>query len=174
MPYDISFTRISMIKMGEPMGKTPYLIALYSFTSMSYANDTTDIESMKKLYKRPSLSEIPYPKDNLYNKDRENLGKMLFFDPRLSFSNVTSCSTCHNPSFSWGDSLPKGVGFHHQELGRKTPTIINLAWAEKLFWDGRASSLEEQSLGPIQSEKEMNLSLNKMVAKINKIEIAPM
>ncbi len=149
-----------------------FIITYFSIliNSYSHAEIENNIENMKKLYVRPDLSQIPYPKDNLYNKDRENLGKMLFFDPRLSGSNVTSCATCHNPSFSWSDSLPKGIGYHHQELGRRTPTILNLAWAENLFWDGRAQSLEEQSLGPIQSEKEMNLSLKKMVEKISKID----
>lgn len=147
-------------------------ISLFSLllSSIGYANNTNNLDKIKQMYKRPDLNNIPYPKDNLYNKNRESLGKMLFFDPRLSFSNVTSCATCHNPSFSWQDSLPKGIGFNHQQLGRKTPTILNLAWSEKLFWDGRAHSLEEQSLGPIQSTKEMNLSLDKMVSKINNIE----
>ena len=140
------------------------------FNSFSQAKDDNNIENMKKSYIRPELNKIPYPKDNLYSKDREELGKLLFFDPRLSGSNVTSCATCHNPAFSWSDSLPKGIGFNHQELGRRTPTILNLAWAENLFWDGRAQSLEEQSLGPIQSKKEMNLSLDKMVEKVSKIE----
>src|SRR5207248_6637262 len=52
-----------------------------------------------------------------------------------------------NPGFAWGDGLSKGIGHGMKELGRRTPTILNLAWAELLFWDGRASSLEEQALG---------------------------
>ncbi|KAB8039201.1 c-type cytochrome [Silvanigrella paludirubra] len=146
------------------------ILSIFSFNNLASAMEDLTIEKLKKTYKRPTQNEIPYPKDNLYNKKREDLGKMLFFDPRLSYSNVTSCATCHNPSFSWQDSLPKGVGFNHQQLGRKTPTILNLAWSENLFWDGRAPSLEAQSLGPIQSAKEMNLSLDKMVSKINRID----
>jgi cytochrome c peroxidase len=94
------------------------------------------------------------------------LGRTLFFDPRLSGSNWISCATCHNPALDWGDGLPKGIGHGMKELGRRTPTILNLAWSEAFFWDGRASSLEEQALGPIASPGEMNLATDKMVTKI--------
>jgi cytochrome c peroxidase len=115
------------------------------------------VADMKKKYRRPK--SIPYLETNKYSKEREALGKMLFFDPRLSGSNAISCATCHNPSFGWGDALPKGVGHGHKELGRKTPTILNLAWTERLMWDGRFNWLEGQALGPIGSEAEMNMKV---------------
>ncbi len=146
------------------------LCIVLPFTLSAFADNIKDIASLKKEYLRPKVNTPPYPTDNLYNKDRENLGKMLFFDPRISSSKITSCATCHNPSFSWGDGLPKGVGVNHQVLGRRTPTLLNLAWADRFFWDGRAHSLEEQSLGPIQAEKEMNLTLVKMVAVLKAID----
>ena len=111
-----------------------------------------------------------FPKDNLHTPERETLGKALFFDPRLSGANSISCASCHNPSFSWGDGLPKGVGHGSKEVGRRTPTILNTGYAELLFWDGRAGSLEEQALGPIAAPGEMNLPLNQMVAKLKAIE----
>jgi cytochrome c peroxidase len=118
-------------------------------------------------YRRPS--DVPYPKDNQFTKERELLGRTLFFDPRLSASNWISCATCHNPAFSWGDGLPKGLGHGMQVLGRRTPTILNLAWGEPLFWDGRAQSLEDQALGPIASPAEMNLPLDQMIARLKAI-----
>ncbi len=126
------------------------------------------LEKLKSAYQRPTV--IPFPSDNHYTKDREALGRTLFFDPRLSGSNFISCATCHNPAFSWGDGLPKGIGHGMKTLGRRTPTILNLAWTELLFWDGRAEGLEGQALGPIQSPAEMNLSLEELVAKIGKID----
>jgi uncharacterized protein (TIGR03000 family) len=90
-------------------------------------------------YKRPTA--IPYPPDNPYSDAKARLGQSLFFDPRLSGSNWISCASCHNPSFAWGDALPKAIGHGMRELGRRTPTVLNLAWSELLFWDGRASSL---------------------------------
>ena len=94
---------------------------------------------------------------------------MLFFDPRLSNSQVMSCATCHNPSFAWGDSLPKGVGHGHKQLGRRTPTILNSAFNEVQFWDGRAHSLEEQAIGPIVAAGEMNFSIDQAVENISAI-----
>jgi cytochrome c peroxidase len=118
-------------------------------------------------YARPAST--PYPDDNRYSPDREELGKALFFDPRLSGSGWISCASCHNPALSWGDGLPRAIGHGMQTLGRRTPTILNLAWAEALFWDGRAATLEEQALGPIQAEGEMNLPLDEMVTRVASI-----
>ena len=109
---------------------------------------------------------VPCPADNQITPARVDLGKKLFFDPRLSGPNSISCASCHNPAFSWGDGLPRGVGFGSKELGRRTPTILNLAFGELMFWDGRAGSLEEQALGPIQSAGEMNLPLDQLAAKV--------
>lgn len=125
-------------------------------------------QDLKNKYKRPT--EIPFPDNNPHTPERETLGKFLFFDTRMSGSGILSCASCHNPSFAWGDGLPRGVGHGHQELARKTPTILNSAWNELQFWDGRAESLEEQALGPIEAEKEMNMSLEEAVGVINSIE----
>jgi cytochrome c peroxidase len=121
----------------------------------------------KTKYFRPA--SIPFPADNQYSKDRELLGATLFFDPRLSGSRMVSCARCHNPGLSWGDGLPRGIGNHRKELARKTPTILNLAWADLLFWDGRAQSLEEQALGPIASPAEMNQPLDEMIAVVTNV-----
>ncbi|HTI68399.1 MAG TPA: cytochrome c peroxidase [Candidatus Limnocylindria bacterium] len=118
-------------------------------------------------YRRPA--SVPCPEDNRPSAARVDLGKRLFFDPRLSGPNSISCASCHNPAFSWGDGLPKGVGFGSKELGRRTPTILNVAFGELMFWDGRAASLEEQALGPIQSPGEMNQPLEGMVTKLQNI-----
>jgi cytochrome c peroxidase len=115
-------------------------------------------------YQRPAA--LPFPADNTHTVEREELGKALFFDPRLSGSEWISCASCHNPALSWGDGLPRAIGHGMKVLGRRTPTILNLAWADSLFWDGRAGSLEEQALGPIQAEGEMNLPLDQMVGKL--------
>jgi cytochrome c peroxidase len=111
----------------------------------------------------------PHPEANVPTPARVQLGKALFFDPRLSASGVMSCGTCHNPALSWGDGLPRGVGHGMKTLARRTPTILNVAWAELLFWDGRAASLEEQALGPITSPGEMNLSLEELATRIRGI-----
>src|SRR5215510_2763132 len=115
------------------------------------------VAELKAKYERPAA--IPFPPENTHTKEREKLGRTLFFDPRLSASQIMSCGTCHNPALSWGDGLPKAIGHGMNQLERRTPTILNLAEAERLFWDGRATSLEEQALGPIQAPGEMNMPL---------------
>lgn len=148
------------------------LLCLICFSS-AFASDKNDFnfEVVKKDFTRPS--QIPYLENNPYSKEKENLGRLLFFDPRLSKSNMISCSSCHNPSFSWGDSLGLGVGHQHQQLGRKSPTILNLAWTERIMWDGRATHYEGQAMGPIESEAEMATKVDGpdgVVSKIKKIE----
>lgn len=109
---------------------------------------------------------VPAPEDNAMTDTRVTLGKMLFFEPRLSKPGWIACSTCHNPALSWGDGMPRGIGNDMKQLGRRTPTILNLAWATALFWDGREETLEAQALGPIQAAAEMNLPLDSAVARL--------
>lgn len=128
----------------------------------------TDLHALKAQYKRPKT--IPHPENNAYTKERSDLGRTLYFDPRLSRSGLLSCATCHNPAFSFGDGLPKGIGHGMKELDRRSPTLLNLAWATSMFWDGRATTLEEQALSPIQSTVEMNLPLHEMEKRIQNIK----
>lgn len=123
----------------------------------------TSLETLKKEYRRPTA--VPFPADNPFSVEKLRLGQQLYFDPRLSGNNTLSCATCHNPALSWGDGLGKGHGAGGT-LGRRTPTILNLAWADLLMWDGRKSSLEDQALGPVESDMEMNQKLDALVPKL--------
>ena len=123
-----------------------------------------DLATLKARYIRPD--RIPFPADNLYGAAKSDLGRMLFFDPRLSGPSTMSCATCHNPALSWGDGLPTGIGSSANRLGRKSPTILNLAWASAMFWDGRADTLEQQAVGPIQAPGEMNQSMPKLLTTL--------
>jgi cytochrome c peroxidase len=114
-------------------------------------------------------AEVPAPANNAPNADRIELGRALFFDPRLSGSNWISCATCHNPALGWSDGLPTAIGHGFKILGRKTPTVLNTAYNPLQMWDGRKTSLEDQALGPIQSPGEMNLPIEDLVKKINSI-----
>jgi cytochrome c peroxidase len=128
---------------------------------------TTAMETLRAKYARPEA--VPYPADNVPSAAKTLLGVTLFFDPRLSVSNFIACSTCHNPGFSWGDGMARGIGHGMKTLGRRTPTALNLAWTPLLFWDGRAETLEQQALGPIQAPGEMNLPHGEMVKKLTNI-----
>ncbi|MDD9952330.1 MAG: tryptophan tryptophylquinone biosynthesis enzyme MauG [Zetaproteobacteria bacterium] len=154
--------------MRTVLGKIGVLGALLGFAVVPHAVQAKSAKEYRKDYQRPK--SVPYPDENKYSKAREELGKTLFFDPRLSSSNWISCATCHNPAFSWGDGLPLATGHGMKILGRRTPTILNLAWGEDaLFWDGRSDSLEDQALGPIEAAGEMNLPLDQMEKKLQAI-----
>ncbi len=129
--------------------------------------DSAEISALKALFARPD--SIPFPQDNPYSEAKARLGEMLFFDPRLSGSNLLSCGSCHNPSLGWEDGQPTATGQGMQVLARHTPTILNLAWGEVFFWDGRADSLEEQALGPIEAPGEMSQSLESLIPELEAI-----
>ncbi|MEO8534272.1 MAG: cytochrome c peroxidase [Flavobacterium sp.] len=116
------------------------------------------------------LSAVIYPVYNPYSKEKESLGKILFFDPRLSVSGQIACASCHNPELGWTDNLTRSFGHDRQTGKRNSMTILNSAYAKTLFWDGRASSLEDQAQFPIGDPLEMNEKTTIAVDKIAKIK----
>lgn len=116
------------------------------------------------------LPAVPVPADNPSTPEKIALGKQLYFDGRLSADMKVSCATCHDPAkgFSNGESFATGV--EGKMGGRNSPTVINTAYQKFQFWDGRAKTLEEQALGPIQNPIEMNMKLGDVVDRLNKIE----
>ncbi len=91
------------------------------------------------------------------NKGKVDLGKMLFFDPRLSKTANVSCNSCHNVSLSGDDSRPTSVGIRGQLGGRNAPTVWNAALNTVQFWDGRAATLKDQAKGPLTNPIEMGM-----------------
>lgn len=118
-------------------------------------------------FRRPET--IPFPADAPYSREIATLGKMLFFDPRLSGGQNISCSSCHNPSFGWEAPVPGALGAANTPLSRHAPTIINAAWITPLFWDGRAVTLEEQAAGPITAPAEMNADFAGITARLGAV-----
>ncbi|MCG9964508.1 diheme cytochrome c5 peroxidase CcpA [Shewanella cutis] len=90
--------------------------------------------------------------------EKVELGKMLFFEPRLSKSGFISCNSCHNLSTGGVDALPTSIGHHWQEGPINSPTVLNADFMLAQFWDGRASNLKEQAAGPIANPKEMGFT----------------
>ena len=137
------------------------------FLNAPFTASSGSFEELKEFYE--PLPKMKHPVDNPWSKKKEELGKMLYFDPRLSGSNWISCMTCHNPGLGWGDGLPRPFGHGQKELDRHSPTIINSGYFESQFWDGRAKSLEEQALGPIGSHVEMRQDLGELVKELKAI-----
>ncbi len=133
---------------------------VFTFLHIPLIASAGEFEELKEFYE--PLPKMKYPADNPWSREKEDLGSMLFFDPRLSGSNWISCLTCHNPGLGWGDGLPRPNGHGQKELDRHSPTIINSGYFEAQFWDGRAKSLEEQAVGPIGSHVEMRQNLKEL------------
>lgn len=117
----------------------------------------------------PHAFAVIHPDDNPSSPEKIALGKQLYFDKRLSQDNSISCASCHDPAkgFSNGEQFATGVG--KKVGGRNSPTVINSAFQTFQFWDGRAGSLEEQALGPMQNPIEMNMKLEQIVERLNAI-----
>lgn len=113
---------------------------------------------------RPPI--VPTPADNALTPARVELGRNLFFDPRLSGSQWISCATCHNPALGWSDGLPTALGDGMKKLKRATPSLVNTAYNKIQMWDGRARTLEEQATGPIKANDEMNMDMDVLVERL--------
>lgn len=115
------------------------------------------------------LPPVPVPADNPQTDAKIRLGRALYFEPRLSADNTISCATCHNPKTGWANITPTDTGIGKQVGDRNSGTIVNSAYMQFQFWDGRAGSLEEQALGPIHNPIEMGETLDNVVRKLNAI-----
>ncbi|SIT76690.1 cytochrome-c peroxidase [Pontibaca methylaminivorans] len=112
-------------------------------------------------------STVPAVKDNPATPEKVELGKWLFFDPRLSASGLFSCYSCHNLATGGDDNMETSIGHGWQKGPRNSPTVFNSVLNEAQFWDGRAADLKEQAKGPIQASVEMANTPENVVATLN-------
>lgn len=112
------------------------------------------------------VGAVPAPMDNPQTSEKIELGKRLFFDRRLSGDGTMSCATCHMPELGFTDGQDIALSYPTTKNWRNTSTLINVAFNDILFYDGRAKSLEEQALFPIMSAFEMNQNLDFMVEEL--------
>lgn len=113
------------------------------------------------------------PNDNKMNENAVFLGKMLFFDTRLSADNSISCASCHQPQKSFTDGKKIAIGIFNQVNERNSMSLVNLLWSKSFFWDGRSDNLEQQSLHPLTNPKEMGMNLNELENKLQQITEYP-
>jgi len=103
-------------------------------------------------------AQAPAPANNPQSEAKIELGKILYFDPRLSQNGMVSCNSCHNVMSGGDDNRPHSIGVKDQRGGRGAPTVWNAAFQSVQFWDGRAPSLEEQAKGPVTNPIEMGMA----------------
>jgi cytochrome c peroxidase len=117
------------------------------------------------------LPPLPIPEDNPMTPEKIELGKRLFFDPRLSADGSLACVSCHLPDQGWTTNTPLSPSYPTTMERRLSPTLINVAYNMVLLWDGRAGSLEKQALGPIQNPLHMNQNLDLLIEKLKSVPL---
>jgi cytochrome c peroxidase len=127
------------------------------------------LTGQQKLQIPLGLLPVQFPRENPYSPAKAELGKLLYFDPRLSADGTVSCATCHDPQRGFTDGAAVSTGIRGQKGGRSAPTVINRAYGLIQFWDGRAKSLEEQAGGPMQNPIEMGNTHGGVVSKLQSI-----
>jgi cytochrome c peroxidase len=115
---------------------------------------------------KPLPSTIPMMTDNPVTPEKIELGKALFFDPRMSASGVFSCNSCHNLATGGDDNMPTSIGHGWQKGPRNSPTVLNAVFNEAQFWDGRAEDLKAQAKGPVQAGVEMANTPDNVIATL--------
>jgi cytochrome c peroxidase len=115
------------------------------------------------------LPPVPVPEDNPMTPEKVELGRLLFFDARLSGDGSMACASCHVPELGWTTNTPLSPAYPTNMERRNSQTLLNVAYHKVLLWDGRATSLEKQALGPIQNPLHMNQNLDLLVERLNAI-----
>jgi cytochrome c peroxidase len=132
-------------------------ILIFSTAGPSIATDDPLMKQAQDLF-QPIPLKAPAIKDVNSSPELVELGKALFFDPRLSQSHNISCNTCHQIGLGGGDMLSTSIGHKWQRGGRNAPTVLNAVFNVAQFWDGRAADLKAQAGGPIQNPIEMGIN----------------
>ena len=133
------------------------LISILGLTALALAADDPLMKQAQSLF-QPVPTEPPAMKGISATPAMVQLGKDLYFDPRLSQSHNISCNTCHQIGLGGVDMLPTSIGHKWQRGGRNAPTVLNAVFNVAQFWDGRAADLKAQAGGPIQNPIEMGIT----------------
>jgi len=167
-----------------------FSLLIITLALISCSNDEKGNEGYSDVYNLPS---IPYnysnpnfphtftsyvfdfentPSNNTITDDAVTLGRVLFYDKKMSISNTISCASCHKQELGFSDDMPKSIGFDGAHTFRNTMGFANAGFygAENFFWDHRAATLEDQVLMPIEDEVEMGMTLNELIEKIGDLE----
>lgn len=143
------------------------LVLLLAATAPAWGKDDT-LKKAQGLFK-PIPAAPRALKDNPASPAKAELGKMLFFEPRLSASYLISCNTCHNVGLGGVDLQETSIGHGWQKGPRNAPTVLNAVFNVAQFWDGRAEDLKSQAKGPVQASVEMNNKPEQVVKTLKSI-----
>ena len=151
----------------------PLVVALVVLTACrpySAASHTHDSATPGAFFSPPvplgldAFSAIP--DDNPLTAEKAALGRRLFGDPILSFDGSRACASCHQPALAFADSVPISAGVQGRRVSRNAPTLLNRTYGTRFFWDGRAASLEDAVLRPIEAPNELALSIPVLLERL--------
>jgi cytochrome c peroxidase len=129
------------------------------------AAETVSVPSaMKQRFRRPR--DIPFPPDDPFSAAKAALGRQLFFEPALSASGELRCATCHDPAHGWGSPPVRPAGANGTPPERKPPSLLDLAWAEQLMWDGSEADLDSQIVEPLTNPRIMGNAMPTVIARL--------
>jgi len=154
------------------MNKLWFLLSLI-FAALIFVSGCKNDDDIKPFVTTPfqlntgDLSTPIIAEDNLLTNEGVALGRLLFYEKRLSGDNTQSCASCHRQEHAFNDTAKFSIGIHGLPGKRQAMSIFNLAWhGNQFFWDGRANLLRDQSLMPIQDALEMDETLENVVNKL--------
>lgn len=153
---------ISLKKIGKRIVLPLVSLLLFSFIGSHVRNP----EPYELIYPSYFGGNYTIPEDNPLTKDGVYLGRMLFYESKLSQNNKISCASCHIQKLAFTDGKPFSTGVDGSLTIRNAMSLTNLLWVKNLFWDGRSNSLEEQAVFPLTNAHEMGQNLNKSAAKL--------
>jgi len=139
-------------------------LAAIATAMASSALESRDDSGALEKFARPA--DIPFPSDNSFTEQKYQLGRLLFFDTSLSRSQTLACASCHNPEASWTDGRARAQGEGPAPLPLRSPTLLNVAWTQRLGWDGKFRDLEAVAFAPITGKANMNLSEGELIARL--------
>ncbi|OHB25469.1 MAG: cytochrome C peroxidase [Desulfuromonadaceae bacterium GWC2_58_13] len=148
--------------------KTTLCLALITLMS-SLACASPELLEQSKTFFKPIPTTPPQFAGNPATPDKLLLGRMLYFEPRLSASSLISCQTCHNVGLAGADMQETSTGHGWQKGPRNAPTTFNAVFNQAQFWDGRAKDLAEQAKGPVQASVEMNNTPEQVIATLRSL-----
>ncbi|SFT74723.1 cytochrome c peroxidase [Pseudovibrio denitrificans] len=147
--------------------KTLIGASVLSLAAQGGALAQSELLEEARSYFKPIPHAVPTVKGNTITREKIDLGRKLFFDPRLSLSGLLSCNSCHNLGMGGDDNLETSIGHGWQKGPRNAPTVLNAVFNLAQFWDGRAEDLKEQAKGPVQAGVEMASTPERVEAVLN-------
>jgi len=140
-------------------------------------NNACEFRNLYRLYSSLQNAGVGGLKTNLpeiregFSPQQIDLGRYLFFDPVLSSDQSVSCASCHHPKTGFSDAAGRSMGFNGERLARSAPSLWNVGFLSSLFWDGRASSLEQQMQGPLYNQYEMANTEAELLQRLNAVPL---